>query len=153
MCRRDERFRLDIIGLTSTHSTGSETNLLERGWTLFHTGVFPGERWRAGVGLLTYSSPTLCMYVGVNPSEREGCFPVPTGLGIGPDRCLHLCAKRQFRILTFFGVLGTGGDGTWNPNGPCSALPLLRRLFGAAAASLLERAVAVIPKPAGGHQR
>ncbi len=47
-----ERFRLDIVGLTSTHSLGSGTRLLERGWTLHFSGVARGERRRAGVGLL-----------------------------------------------------------------------------------------------------
>ena len=47
-----ERFRLDIVGLTSTHSKGSGTSSLERGWTLFHSGVATGERRRAGVALL-----------------------------------------------------------------------------------------------------
>ena len=40
------------VGLTSTYSSGSGTSLLERGWTLFYTGVVPGKRRRAGVGLL-----------------------------------------------------------------------------------------------------
>lgn len=45
-----ERYRLDIVGLTSTHGLGSGTSLLERGWTLSQSGVAPGERRRAGVG-------------------------------------------------------------------------------------------------------
>ncbi|CAG5866923.1 unnamed protein product [Menidia menidia] len=36
-----ERFRLDIVGLASTHSSGSGTSLLERGWTLCYSGVAP----------------------------------------------------------------------------------------------------------------
>ena len=47
-----ERYWLEIVGLTSTHSLGSGTQLLERFWTLFHSGVARGERWQAGVGLL-----------------------------------------------------------------------------------------------------
>ena len=50
--REVERFLLDKVDITSTHSSGSGTSLLERGWTLFYAGVVPGERWRAGVGLL-----------------------------------------------------------------------------------------------------
>ena len=46
-----ERYRLEIVGLTSTHSLGSGTQLLERGWTLHYSGVARGERRRAGVGL------------------------------------------------------------------------------------------------------
>nr|XP_054596344.1 craniofacial development protein 2-like [Nothobranchius furzeri]XP_054596345.1 craniofacial development protein 2-like [Nothobranchius furzeri] len=47
-----ERFRLDIVGLTSTHGSGSGTSFLERGWTFYHSGVAPTERRRAGVGIL-----------------------------------------------------------------------------------------------------
>ena len=50
--REVERYRLEIVGLTSTHSLGSGTQLLERGWTLFYSGVARSERRRAGVGLL-----------------------------------------------------------------------------------------------------
>ncbi len=50
--REVERFRLEIVGITSTHGWGSGTTLLERGWTLHHSGVAHGERRRAGVGLL-----------------------------------------------------------------------------------------------------
>ncbi|TWW73438.1 hypothetical protein D4764_15G0008320 [Takifugu flavidus] len=34
-----EKFRLDIVGLTTTHSKGSGARLLERGWTRYHSGV------------------------------------------------------------------------------------------------------------------
>ena len=44
LVREVEKFRLDIVGLTSTHSKGSGTSLLERGWTLVHSGVATGER-------------------------------------------------------------------------------------------------------------
>ncbi|KAK7880575.1 hypothetical protein WMY93_032787 [Mugilogobius chulae] len=47
-----EHFRLDKVCLTSTHSLGSETITLERGWTLHFSGVAHGVRRRAGVGLL-----------------------------------------------------------------------------------------------------
>uniref|UniRef100_A0A3B3BLN8 Reverse transcriptase domain-containing protein n=2 Tax=Oryzias melastigma TaxID=30732 RepID=A0A3B3BLN8_ORYME len=61
LVREVERYRLDIVGLTSTHSLGSETQSLERGWTLYHSGVAHGERRRAGVGLLV--SPQLSRQV------------------------------------------------------------------------------------------
>ncbi|KAI3356522.1 hypothetical protein L3Q82_017729 [Scortum barcoo] len=43
--REVERYRLEIVGLTSTHSLGlgSGTQLLERGWTLHYSGVAQGE--------------------------------------------------------------------------------------------------------------
>ena len=52
LVREVEKFRLDVVGLTSTHSKGSGTSPLERGWSLFHSGVAAGERRRAGVALL-----------------------------------------------------------------------------------------------------
>ncbi|KAK3556392.1 hypothetical protein QTP70_007987 [Hemibagrus guttatus] len=52
LVREVERYWLEIVGLASTHSLGSGTQLLERGWTLFFSGVLHGERRRAGVGLL-----------------------------------------------------------------------------------------------------
>ncbi|KAI3360026.1 hypothetical protein L3Q82_014350 [Scortum barcoo] len=39
LVREVERYRLEIVGLTSTHSLGSGTQLLERGWTLHYSGV------------------------------------------------------------------------------------------------------------------
>ncbi len=48
---------LDIVGLTSTHSTGSGTKLLEWFWTLSFSGVSQGEKRQANVGILT--SPRL----------------------------------------------------------------------------------------------
>ena len=59
--REVERYRLDIVGLTSTHSLGSGTQLLEGGWTLHFSGVAHGERRRAGVGLLI--APQLSRHV------------------------------------------------------------------------------------------
>ncbi|CAM4690242.1 unnamed protein product [Leuciscus chuanchicus] len=59
--REVERFRLEIVGITSTHGLGSGTTLLERGWTLHHSGVAHGERRRAGVGLLI--APQLSRHV------------------------------------------------------------------------------------------
>ena len=45
-----ERYRQEIVGLTSSHSLGSGTYLLERGLTLLHSGVARGERRQACVG-------------------------------------------------------------------------------------------------------
>ncbi|KAI3371025.1 hypothetical protein L3Q82_023675 [Scortum barcoo] len=78
--REVERYRLEIVGLTSTHSLGSGTQLLERGWTLHYSGVTQGERRRAGVGLLI--APQLSRHVlEFTPGEREGRFPAPSGWG------------------------------------------------------------------------
>ncbi|KAI3362679.1 hypothetical protein L3Q82_001639 [Scortum barcoo] len=77
LVREVERYRLEIVGLTSG------TQLLERGWTLHYSGVAQGERRRGWCGL-AYSSPAQPPCVGVHPGEREGRFPAPSfGLGIG----------------------------------------------------------------------
>ncbi|XP_077956447.1 uncharacterized protein LOC120824534 [Gasterosteus aculeatus] len=52
LVREVERYQLDLVGLTSTHSLGSGTTLLDRGWTLFYSGVAHGVRRQAGVGIL-----------------------------------------------------------------------------------------------------
>ena len=57
LVRELERYQLDMVGLTSTHATGSGTKLLERGWTLSFSGVPQGVRRQAGVEILT--SPRL----------------------------------------------------------------------------------------------
>ncbi|KAI2665653.1 Craniofacial development protein 2 [Labeo rohita] len=61
LVREVERYRLEIVGLASTHISGSGTQLLERGWTLHYSGVACGERRRAGVGLLI--APQLSRHV------------------------------------------------------------------------------------------
>ena len=62
--REVERFRLEIVGITSTHGLGSGTTLLERGWTLSHSGVARGERRRCWCGF-AYSPPAQSPCVGV----------------------------------------------------------------------------------------
>ncbi|KAM8749158.1 craniofacial development protein 2-like [Acanthopagrus schlegelii] len=70
LVREVERYRLEIVGLSSTHSLGSGTELLERGWTLFYSGVARGERRRAGVGLLI--APRLSRFVlGFTPVNER----------------------------------------------------------------------------------
>ncbi|KAK3528659.1 hypothetical protein QTP70_007205 [Hemibagrus guttatus] len=61
LVREVERYWLEIVRLATTHSLDSGTQLLERGWTLFFSGVPHGERRRAGVGLLiALSSAAMC---------------------------------------------------------------------------------------------
>ncbi len=77
--REVERFRLEIVGIASTHGWGSGTTLLERGRTLHHSRVAHGERRRAGVGLLI---PQLSRHVlEFTPVSEGGRFPAPTGRG------------------------------------------------------------------------
>ena len=52
LVREVERYPIEIVGLTSIHSSGSGNSLLERGWTLFYAGVVQGESRRAGVDLI-----------------------------------------------------------------------------------------------------
>ncbi|KAI3353944.1 hypothetical protein L3Q82_005148 [Scortum barcoo] len=52
-----ERYRLEIVGLTSTHSLGSGTQLLERGWTLHYSGVALGVSGGRLVWACSCSSP------------------------------------------------------------------------------------------------
>nr|XP_054603205.1 craniofacial development protein 2-like [Nothobranchius furzeri] len=65
-----ERHRLDIVGLTSTHSIGSGTQVLERGWALSFAGVAPGERRRAGVGFLLAPRLSACE-LGFTPGDER----------------------------------------------------------------------------------
>ncbi|KAK3532138.1 hypothetical protein QTP86_008588 [Hemibagrus guttatus] len=83
LVREVERYRLEIVGLASTHSLGSGTQLLERGWTLFYSGVPHGERRRAGVGLLI--APQLSRHVLEFSPVNERVVSLRLRAG---DRCL-----------------------------------------------------------------
>ncbi|KAK3517140.1 hypothetical protein QTP86_003932 [Hemibagrus guttatus] len=83
LVRAVERYRLEIVGLASTHSLGSGTQLLERGWTLFFSGVPHGERRRAGVGLLI--APQLSRHVLEFSPVNERVVSLRLRAG---DRCL-----------------------------------------------------------------
>ncbi|KAI3373212.1 hypothetical protein L3Q82_006527 [Scortum barcoo] len=108
LVREVERYRLEIVGLTSTHSLGSGTQLLERGWTLHYSGVAQGERRRAGVGLLI--APQLSRHVlEFTPvNERVASLALP-GLGIGLLLSfVPLRAEQQYRVPGLLGVPGRG---------------------------------------------
>ncbi|KAK3505944.1 hypothetical protein QTP70_018870, partial [Hemibagrus guttatus] len=94
LVREVERYRLEIVGLASTHSLGSGTQLLERGWTLFFSGVPHGERCRAGVGLLI--APQLSRHV----------------LEFSPvnERVVSLCLRAGDRCLTVVSAYGPNGS-------------------------------------------
>ncbi|KAK3540855.1 hypothetical protein QTP86_002442 [Hemibagrus guttatus] len=83
LVREVERYRLEIVGLAFTHSLGSGTQLLERGWTLFYSGVPHGERHRAGVGLLI--APQLSRHVLEFSPVNERVVSLRLRAG---DRCL-----------------------------------------------------------------
>ncbi|KAK3568765.1 hypothetical protein QTP86_016277 [Hemibagrus guttatus] len=77
-------------GGRSPSCLGSETQLLERGWTLFISGVPHGERRRAGVGLLI--APQLsCHVLEFSPvNERVVSLRLQAG-----DRCLTVVSTYE----------------------------------------------------------
>ncbi|KAK3557951.1 hypothetical protein QTP86_003867 [Hemibagrus guttatus] len=79
LVREVKRYRLEIVRLASTHSLGSGTQLLERGWTLFFSGVPHGERRRAGVGLLI--APQLSRHVSLHLRAGDRCLTVVSAYG------------------------------------------------------------------------
>ncbi|KAK3529694.1 hypothetical protein QTP70_033672 [Hemibagrus guttatus] len=83
LVREVERYRLEIVGLASTHILGSGTQLLERGWTLVFSGVPHGERRQAGVGLLI--APQLSRHVLEFSPVNERIVSLRLRVG---DRCL-----------------------------------------------------------------
>ncbi|TWW53161.1 Nucleotide-binding oligomerization domain-containing protein 2 [Takifugu flavidus] len=104
LVREVEKFRIDIVGLTSTHSKGSGTSLLERGWTLYHSGVADGERRRAGVAILVAPRLSAWILEFTPVDERVASLCLLVGGRI-------LWPKQQFSVSTLFGVLrGSAGE-------------------------------------------
>ncbi|TWW71634.1 EARP-interacting protein [Takifugu flavidus] len=79
LVREVEKFRLDIVGLTSTHSKGSGTSLLEGGWTLYHSGVADGERRQAGVAILVAPQLSACILEFIPVDERVASLRLRVG--------------------------------------------------------------------------
>uniref|UniRef100_A0A3P9PV83 Reverse transcriptase domain-containing protein n=1 Tax=Poecilia reticulata TaxID=8081 RepID=A0A3P9PV83_POERE len=94
-----ERFRLEIVGLTSTHGSGSGTSLLERGWTYFHSGVAHSERRRAGVGILVAPHLGACT-LGFTPVN---------------ERVASLRLRVGGRVLTVVCAYGPNGSSDYPP--------------------------------------
>ncbi|KAK3545705.1 hypothetical protein QTP70_011365 [Hemibagrus guttatus] len=90
LVREVEWYWLEIVGLASTHSLGSGTQLLERGWTLFFSGVPHGERHRAGVGLLI--APQLSRHVLEFSPVNEWVVSLRLLAG---DRCLTVVSAYE----------------------------------------------------------
>ena len=72
-------YQLNIVGLTSTHSSGSGTQVLERGWTLTLAGVVPGERRGPGAGLLIAPRLSACMLEFTLVDERVASLRLRVG--------------------------------------------------------------------------
>ncbi|KAI3360320.1 hypothetical protein L3Q82_014633, partial [Scortum barcoo] len=103
--REVERYRLEIVGLTSTHSLGSGTQLLERGWTLHYSGVALG--WLASWCGLAYNSPAQPPCVGVHPRVNERVTSLRLRVG---DRSLAVvCAYGPNSSTEYPGLLGVPG--------------------------------------------
>ena len=58
-----KRYRLDIVGISSTKRRGSGTVDLDGGWKLFYSGADPKMSARGGVG---YSQALKCQTVCQN---------------------------------------------------------------------------------------
>ncbi|TWW64123.1 hypothetical protein D4764_03G0011310 [Takifugu flavidus] len=79
LVREVEKFPLDIVGLTLTHSKGSGTSLLKRGWTLYHSGVADGERRRAGVAIIVALQLSACILEFTPVDERVASLRLRVG--------------------------------------------------------------------------
>ena len=105
-----EKIRLDIFGLTSTHGKGSGTSLLERRWTLFHSGGADSERRQAGMAILVDPRLSACAFEFTLVNERVASLRLKMG-GVDPDYFLGLRPKHMFIVSTLFGVLrGSTGE-------------------------------------------
>ena len=110
LVREVERYRLDLVGLTSTHSRGSGTLLLDRGWTLFFSGVAQGVRCREGVGILT--SPRLsAAMLEFTPVDERVAYLCLRVIGGGTTLTV-VCAYAPNRSSEYSAFLG---DPEWSP--------------------------------------
>ncbi|KAI3356618.1 hypothetical protein L3Q82_017828 [Scortum barcoo] len=74
---------LDIIGLTSAHSTGSGARLLVRSWTLLFSGVAQGEGHWAVVGIL------MCPWIIMETQSLRG--EILKNLASDRQYCVSVC--------------------------------------------------------------
>ena len=114
--RDAERYWLDLAELTSMHSVGSGSKLLDRGWTLFFSGVAKGVRCQAGVGILTSPRLSAAVLEFTPVDERVASLLLRAG-GKNSDCCQCICTERQFGVCSL--LRGPG----WGPaRGPSGGL-------------------------------
>lgn len=102
MVREVEKYRLDKAGLTFTHSTGSRTKLLVRGWTHAFSLSCPGGDvlYRCGY---THEPQAEHHCVGVLPGELEGHLyvtPSPVSGRVSAKKIPVIC-RRYFVFISF----------------------------------------------------
>ena len=81
LVREVERYGLDLVGLTSTHSKGSGTKVLDKGYSLFFSGVAQGVRAQAGVGILTSPRLSSCTLEFTPVDKRVASLRLRVGGG------------------------------------------------------------------------
>ncbi|KAK3560252.1 hypothetical protein QTP86_004002 [Hemibagrus guttatus] len=114
LVREVERYRLEIVGIASTHSLGSGTQLLERGWTLFFSGV-PHARYRCLNVVSAYGPNGSVEYPTFLETLRGVLEGAPTGDSIVllGDLNAHVGNDSD----TWRGVIGRNGPPDLNSSG------------------------------------
>ena len=91
-------YRLDLVGLASTHSIGSRSKLLGRGWTLLFSRVAKGVRRLEGVGILTSHRLSAAVLEFTLVDKRVTSICLRAG-GESSDCCLCVCTEQQFGVF------------------------------------------------------
>ncbi|KAI3356040.1 hypothetical protein L3Q82_017311 [Scortum barcoo] len=141
LCREVERYRLEIVGLTSTHAWALEPSSL-RGAGPSTTLELPRARF--------VHERTPCSSIRVSISARGTRTPFRPEVDDRLCCRFHLISGRTSWTLGFRGRLGT-----LSPSGPCSLPPRIVDAwqFEVVDARSLVPVVVAIPEPGGGHRK